>query len=283
MAATQNAARLSRCLALSALALLACARADARQPPQPTPAQRTGRSYETAAPSRRAPTPAPQSPSPVAFEDAAARLGVGFKHSASPTSQKYLPETMGAGVALFDYDSDGRLDIFFTNGALLADPMPASAAPDKHDPRFHDRLYRQKADGTFEDVTERAGLRGVGYSMGAAAADFDGDGRADIYVSGLGGAGRLYRNRGDGAFEDVTLKLNAVVTGWGTSAGWLDYDSDGRLDLFVARYMEWDFRLGSLFCGQPQARAYCHPDNFKGAAPVLLRQKADGTFEDVSA
>ncbi|MCA1620101.1 MAG: CRTAC1 family protein [Acidobacteria bacterium] len=291
MSLTQGkASKLLRCLILSALAPL-CAQARPspapRQTPTPqqqTPAPRTGRSYESAPPpARKAATPAPQSPSPVTFEDAAARLGVNFRHAASPTSQKYLPETMGAGVALFDFDADGRLDLFFTNGAALADPMPEAGAPDKRDPRFWNRLYRQKPDGTFEDVTERAGLRGEGYSMGAAAGDFDGDGRTDLYVAALGGAGRLYRNRGDGTFEDVTRKLNAGVAGWGTSAGWFDYDADGRLDLFVARYMEWDFRAGSLHCGSDAARAYCHPDNFRGAAPVLLHQKPDGTFEDVSA
>lgn len=284
---TQGKAWKSFCsLFMLALAICCAAETYARQTtaaPQPTPAQRTGRSYDTTAPTRRAPPPAPQSPSPVVFADVTAQVGINFKHSASPTSQKYLPETMGAGVALFDFDSDGRLDLFFTNGALLADPMPKDAAPDKRDPRFWDRLYRQKPDGTFEDVTARAGLRGVGYSMGAAAADFDGDGRTDLYVAAYGGDGRLYRNRGDGSFEDVTVKLKAVVSGWGTSAGWFDYDRDGRLDLFVARYMEWDFRSGSLYCGTPQVRAYCHPDNFKGAAPVLFHQKADGTFEDVSA
>jgi hypothetical protein len=287
MAATQGKASKSiRCLFLLVLAQLCAAEAYARQAapaPQQTPAQRTGRSYDTAAPTRRAAPPAPQSPSPVAFADVTAQVGINFRHSASPTSQKYLPETMGAGVALFDFDGDGRLDLFFTNGALLTDPMPKGAAPDKRDPRFWDRLYRQRPDGTFEDVTERAGLRGAGYSMGAAAADFDGDGRTDLYVAAYGGEGRLYRNRGDGSFEDVTVKSKAAVPGWGTSAGWFDYDRDGRLDLFVARYMDWDFERGSLYCGSPQVRAYCHPDNFKGAAPVLLRQKPDGTFEDVSA
>ncbi|HEX8283107.1 MAG TPA: CRTAC1 family protein [Pyrinomonadaceae bacterium] len=285
MSDTQGkASKLLRCLILCALASLS---ADARQTPTPqpqTPARRAGRSYESAAPPARKTTPpAPQSPSPVTFADVTTQVGVGFRHAASPTSQKYLPETMGAGVALLDYDADGRLDIFFTNGAALADPMPDGAAPDKRDPRFWNRLYRQKADGSFEDVTERAGLRGEGYSMGAAAGDFDGDGRTDIYVAAYGGAGRLYRNRGDGAFEDVTRKLNATVAGWGTSAGWFDYDADGRLDLFVARYMDWDFQKGSLYCGSDEVRAYCHPDNFKGASPVLLRQKPDGTFEDVSA
>jgi hypothetical protein len=274
-----------RSLFVLALVQLCAVATHARQTPAPqqTPAPRTGRSYDTAAPTRRAAPPAPQSPSPFVFADVTAQVGVNFKHNASPTSLKYLPETMGAGVALFDFDADGRLDIFFTNGAALADPMPREAAPDKRDPRFWNRLYRQRPDGTFEDVTERAGLRGEGYSMGAAAGDFDGDGRTDIYVAAFGGAGRLYRNRGDGTFEDVTQKLKAVVPGWGTSAGWLDYDRDGRLDLYVARYMEWDFERGSLYCGSTQVRAYCHPDNFKGAAPVLLHQKPDGTFEDLSA
>ncbi|HEX5707049.1 MAG TPA: CRTAC1 family protein [Pyrinomonadaceae bacterium] len=249
--------------------------------PAPTPA-RTGRSYDAGAPAKRPAAQAPQSRSPATFMDAAARLGLTFRHAASPTSQKYLLETMGAGCALLDFDNDGRLDVFFTNGAQLADPMPRGARPDKRDPRFWNRLYRQKSDGTFEDVTARAGLRGEGYSMGAAAADYDGDGFTDLYVTAYGGA-TLFRNRGDGTFEDVTRKTNASVAGWTTSAGWLDYDADGRLDLFVLRYMEWDFERGAIFCGEPTVRAYCHPDNFRGAPPALLRQKEDGTFEDVSA
>jgi enediyne biosynthesis protein E4 len=253
-----------------------------QQQPPPEPARRTGKSYETAPPPRRSQASAPQAPSPVRFVEAAASSGIRFVHAASPTSQKYLPETMGGGVALFDYDSDGRLDIFFTNGARLRDPMPKGALPDKSDSRFWDRLYRQKADGTFEDVTERAGLKGSGYSMGAAAGDYDGDGLTDLFVTAYGGA-TLYRNRGDGTFEDVTKRTGAHVAGWPTSAGWLDYDRDGRLDLYVARYMDWDFERGALFCGTVQVRAYCHPDNFRGAAPVLLRQRADGTFEDASA
>jgi hypothetical protein len=286
-----KAVRLFGRLALWALAWpLLCASAAAQTPtpqpptaptPQANPQQRTGRSYDTAPPARKAAAPLPQSSSPMTFADVTARVGINFRHNASPTSQKYLPETMGGGVALLDYDGDGRLDIFFTNGAALSDPMPKGAEPDKREPRFWNRLFHQKPDGTFEDVTERAGLRGEGYSMGAAAGDFDGDGRTDLYVAGYN-SGRLYRNRGDGTFEDVTIKLKAAVNGWGTSAGWLDYDGDGRLDLFVARYMDWDFDRGALYCGTPQVRAYCHPDNFKGASPVLLRQKPDGTFEDVS-
>jgi len=253
--------------------------------PSPSPAAppRTGRAYSGGETLKRPPPSAPQSQSPVTFTDITAQSGVTFKHAASPTSQKYLMETMGAGVALFDYDNDGRLDIYFTNGARLDDPMPKSAQPDKREPRFWNRLYRQKADGTFEDVTERAGVKGEGYSMGAAAGDFDNDGFTDLYVTAYGG-GTLYRNKGDGTFEDVTKRTGTGTSGWPTSAGWLDYDRDGRLDLFVVRYMDWNFEIGNLVCGElrPGYRAYCHPDNFKGATNILFRQKADGTFEDVS-
>lgn len=191
---------------------------------------------------------------------------------------------MGGGVAMLDYDRDGRMDLFFTNGARLQDPMPRGAKPDKTDPRYWNRLYHQKEDGSFEDVTERAGIRGDGYSMGVAVGDYDGDGYPDIYVTGYGG-GTLYHNNGDGTFTDVTKRLGVDAPGWSTSAGWIDYDHDGRLDLFVARYMDWDFEKGSLYCGQQREgyRAYCHPDNFKPATNLLFHQKADGTFEDVSA
>ncbi len=218
----------------------------------------------------------------MTFADITAQSGIAFKHVASPTTRKYLPETMGGGVALFDYDNDGRLDIYFTNGASLSDPMPAGAQPDKRDPRFWNRLYQQKPDGTFMDVTERAGVQGAGYSFGAAAGDFDNDGFVDLYVTAYGG-NILYRNKGNGTFEDVTKQTGVGASGWSTSAGWLDYDRDGRLDLFVLRYMDWDFVRGDLVCGDPRVRAYCHPDNFKPALNLLLHQKSDGTFEDVSA
>ena len=219
----------------------------------------------------------------MTFTDITAQSGVNFKHAASKTSLKYLLETMGGGVAIFDYDNDGRMDLFFTNGAALKEPMAKDEMPDKSQPKYWNRLYQQKIDGTFTDVTERAGLKGVGYSMGVAAADYDNDGYCDLFVTGYK-ANNLYRNNGDGAFSDVTNKLSINNTGWSTSAGWFDYDRDGRLDLFIVRYMDWDFESGSMFCGGPTAalRAYCHPDNFKGAANILLHQRADGSFEDVS-
>ena len=249
---------------------------------QEKPAQ-TGRSYGTGDPARRPPAPSPQAPSPITFTDSTASAGITFRHLASPTSQKYLVEAMGGGVALLDYDNDGRLDIFFTNGARLEDPMPKNGAPNKDDAGYWNRLYRQKADGTFEDVTAKAGVRGEGYSMGVAVGDFDNDGWVDMFVTGYG-VGHLYRNKGNGTFEETAGKVGILVTGWATSAAFLDYDRDGRLDLFVARYLEWDFERGATYCGERREgyRAYCHPDNFKGASNLLFHQRADGSFEDAT-
>jgi hypothetical protein len=249
----------------------------------PTPdAPATGKAYG-AEEVKRPGSAAPQYPSPVTFTDITEQTGINFKHNASLTSIKYLPESMGAGVAMFDFDNDGRMDLFFTNGAQILDPMPKGKLPEKVDPKFWNRLYRQKPDGTFEDATEKANLKGDGYSFGAATGDFDKDGFVDLFVTKYGGA-NLFRNNHDGTFTDVTKKLNVSVEGWATSAGFFDYDKDGRLDLFVARYVDWDFERGAIFCGdtRPGYRAYCHPDNFKSSTSLLFHQKPDGTFEDAS-
>jgi enediyne biosynthesis protein E4 len=255
----------------------------AQQPtPSPSP-PRVGKSYSSEASNRKPPPPAPQAQSPITFSDITAATGISFKRAPSFTSVKYLIEAVGGGVAMVDYDNDGRMDLFFTNGAALKDPMPKSEMPDKRDPKYWNRLYHQKADGIFEDVTETAGIKGSGFSMGVAAADYDNDRYTDLFVTGYGG-NSLYRNNGDGTFTDVTKKAGVAGSGWSTSAAWLDYDRDGRLDLFVGRYVEWDFDVGSVYCGEnrPGYRAYCHPDNFKGATNILYRQRADGSFEDVS-
>ncbi len=253
------------------------------QQPSPTATPRAGRSYSSDNLPKAPLSPGPKAQSPVTFTDITAQARIDFKHQNSPTSLKYLLETMGGGVAIFDYDNDGLMDIFFTNGALLKDSMPKDAMPEKSEPKFWNRLYHQKADGTFENVTERAGLKGDGYEMGIAAADYDNDGYADLYVTGYG-RNHLYHNNGNGTFTEVTRKLGVGGGGWSTSAGWIDYDRDGRLDLFVARYLDWDFERGSIPCGdtRPGFRAYCHPDNFRGVANILYHQKPDGTFEDTS-
>jgi len=269
--------------ALILLFFFAAVHARAQQPsPSPSP-ERTGRSYSAAELSKTPPDPGPKARSPVTFTDITTQSNVNFIHAASKTSMKYLLETMGGGVAIFDFDNDGRMDLFFTNGAALKERMSKDDLPDKTQPKYWNRLYQQQPDGSFKDVTEHAGLKGVGYSMGVTAADHDNDGFVDLFVTGYK-SDRLYHNNGDGTFSDVTNKLPKVDGGWSTSAGWFDYDRDGRLDLFVVRYMDWDFENGSMFCGGPTTslRAYCHPDNFKGAANILFHQRADGMFEDVS-
>jgi len=266
------------------LALLLISSAALAQQPTPPPRTRLGRSYSYENLPKTPPPPGAKGPSPVTFTDIVAQTKINFRHQASPTSAKYLLETMGGGVAMFDYDNDGRMDLFFTNGATIKDSMTKNATPDKTEPQFWNRLYHQRVDGTFQDVTEHADLKGTGYSMGCATGDYDNDGYVDLYVSGYG-ENHLYHNNGDGTFKDVTHKAGVRAGGWSTSAGWIDYDRDGRLDLFVARYLDWDFENGSIQCGdtRPGFRAYCHPDNFKGVANILYHQKLDGTFEDVSA
>jgi hypothetical protein len=214
------------------------------------------------------------------FVDVTKAVGIRFFQQASPTSKKYLPETMGSGVALFDYDNDGRLDIFFANGAPIADPTPMGTIPEKKGQKYWNRLYHQKPDGTFEDVTEKAGLAGIGYSTGVAVGDYDNDGFEDLYVAGYG-RGTLYHNNGDGTFTDVTDAAGVRGSGWMTSAAWVDYDNDGRLDLVVARYMQWDFK--DIVCVDSKGtRGYCHPDLFKPESVLLFHNDGGGKFSEAS-
>lgn len=227
-------------------------------------------------------TPQPVPRQPV-FEDIVAAAGVRFQTRSSATSQKYLPESMVGGVAVLDIDGDGRMDIYLVNGAALADPMPAGKQPDKTDPLYWNRLYRNNGDGTFTDVTEKAGVKGRSYGMGAAAGDYDNDGRPDLYVTNLG-RNILYHNNGDGTFTDVTERAGVAGSGWSASAAFFDYDRDGLLDLVVTRYLEWSFQ-GNPQCGgtRPGSRSYCHPDQFKPVTHLLFHNNGDGTFTDVSA
>jgi hypothetical protein len=218
---------------------------------------------------------------PGHFIDATEKLGIHFQDQASPTSKKYLLEAMGSGVAVFDYDNDGRLDIFFANGARIDNPTAVNGVPQKTDAKYFNRLYHQKSDGTFEDVTEKAGLAGIGYSTGVAVGDYDNDGFEDLFVAGFGRS-TLYHNNGDGTFTDVTAASGVAGSGWATSAAWVDYDNDGRLDLVVTRYMDWTFQ--DIYCGEREAgyRAYCHPDLFKPATTLLYRNDGNGKFTEIS-
>lgn len=219
-------------------------------------------------------------PSPN-FVDVTSALGVDFRHAASHTSRKYLIETMGSGVALFDYDNDGRLDIFAVNGAPIDDPTPRGTVPEKTGPKYWNRLYHQKQDGSFEDVTEKAGLQGTGYGMGVAVGDYDNDGYEDLYATAYGG-NRLYHNNGDGTFTDVSGKAGVGGRGWSTSAAWVDLDNDGLLDLVVLRYMQWDF--DDIWCGQRRERyrSYCTPDVFHPISPLVYHNDGKGHFTEIA-
>jgi enediyne biosynthesis protein E4 len=226
-------------------------------------------------------TPPAATGPPGKFVDVTTASGVHFQGQAYHTAKKYLIETMGSGVALFDYDNDGRLDIFFANGAVLTDPTAPGTIPQKS-PKDSNRLYHQKADGTFEDVTDKAALAGAGYDMGVAVGDYDNDGYEDLYVTGYGG-NHLYHNNGAGKFSDVTEASGTGGSGWSTSAAWVDLDNDGRLDLVVLRYLKWDF--SDLFCGERREgyRAYCHPDLFPPIAPLVYHNDGNGHFTEVAA
>ena len=208
----------------------------------------------------------------VTFTDVTAAAGITFRHSSGAFGRKYLPETMGSGVAFLDIDADGWQDVFFVN---------ATRFPGRPDAASYPALYRNNGNGTFTDVTRAAGLFVEMYGMGAAAADYDNDGRTDLYVTALG-ANRLFRNAGGSRFVDVTTRAGVGDPGFSTSAAWLDYNRDGVLDLFVANYVEWSPQK-DLFCTlDGTLKSYCTPESYQGHSSTLYRGKGDGTFEDVT-
>ena len=215
----------------------------------------------------------------IRFEDVAQRAGISFKLSNGATGRAHQIELMPGGVAALDFNNDGCMDIFFTNGAM-------SPSLDKSRPEFHNRLFKNNCDGTFTDVTDRAGVAGYGYSMAVAVADYDNDGFPDIFVAGVD-HNILYHNLRNGSFEDVTRKAGLEGVDpkygkmWSISAGWFDADNDGFLDLFVSNYVAWDPKT-ELFCGTPSTPLYCHPDNYHGRPNQLFRNNHDGTFTDIS-
>ena len=221
------------------------------------------------------PRPGPDGPG-VHFRNVAQASGVRFVHHYSATPGRYFVESAPGGLAVFDYNGDGRPDIFFTNGADTPS-LEKSAAADAN------RLYRNDGQFRFTDVTDSAGVRGIGYAMGAAAADYDNDGHIDLFVAGVR-QNQLLRNLGDGRFEDVTARSGIASGDWAVAAGWFDYDNDGLLDLMVVNYVKWSADTNRS-CGDPDRgiAIYCHPRAFQGLPDHLYRNRGDGTFEDVSA
>jgi enediyne biosynthesis protein E4 len=217
--------------------------------------------------------------SPILFENTIDTSKIDFILKNSVSSQRYSIETMTGGVVLFDYNNDELLDIFFTNGAEIPSLQ-------KSNPSFNNRLFRNNGDGTFTDVTEKAGLAGVGYSMGAAAGDYDNDGFVDLYVTGFD-HNQLFHNNGNGTFTDVTEP--AGVSGifprkgksWSVAAGWLDYDNNGLLDLFVVNYLDYSIAAAHS-CQTDNIIDYCSPNEYHGTPNILYRNNGDGTFTDVS-
>ena len=217
--------------------------------------------------------------SAIQFENVIEQSKIRFKLKNSVSPQRYTFETMAGGVAVFDYNNDGFLDIFFTNGAAIP-------SLEKTDPSYWNRLFRNNGDGTFTDVTEKTGLQGIGYSMGVATGDYDNDGFVDLYVTGVN-RNQLFHNNGDGTFTDVTEKAGVggmvpkLGKAWSVAAGWFDYNNDGLLDLFVVNYLNYSVKTATP-CVQQGLPAYCSPVDFLGTPNILYRNNGDGTFTDVS-
>lgn len=215
----------------------------------------------------------------IRFEDIAAKAGLKFELRNGATGDFHQPELMLGGVAVLDYDRDGCMDIYFTNGATMSGLK-------KTGPQYSNRLFHNNCNGTFTDVTGKAGAAGEGYSMGVAAADYDNDGFPDLFVAGVN-RNILYRNRGDGTFEDVTAKarLSGVDSRygklWSVAAAWIDVDNDGWLDLVVTNYVQWDPQTEPR-CGEPSKPLYCHPSAYHDTPNQLFRNNHDGTFTDIT-
>ncbi|MGB7848631.1 MAG: CRTAC1 family protein [Candidatus Acidiferrum sp.] len=228
-------------------------------------------------------SPAPQAApasGPIQFEEIAAKAGLRYVTANFSTENKNQPQTMVAGVALFDYDGDGYLDVYLVGGAAIPSLV-------KDSPEYWNRLFHNDHDGTFTDVTEKAGLAGAGYGSGVAVADYDNDGWPDVFVANVTG-NQLFHNNGDGTFSDVTEKAGlagAKLDGkkmWSVGAGWFDYNNDGLLDLFVVNYCKWEVNKDPYCKVKEGVRGFCHPKLYEPLHNTLYRNNGDGTFTDVS-
>ena len=207
----------------------------------------------------------------VRFTDVTTQAGIRFTHNSGRAGKKYLPETMGSGAAFFDADGDGWPDILLLNSKDWT-PRARRALP---------ALYRNNRNGTFTNITARSGLDVEMYAMGVSAADYDNDGREDLFITALEGD-RLFHNEGNGKFRDVTKESGIRNGGFSTSAAWLDYDKDGKADLFIANYVQWTVK-GDLWCSLDGAtKSYCTPESYKGTSSKLYRNLGNGKFEDAT-
>ncbi len=213
-------------------------------------------------------------PVTVRFREISGRAGIDFYHMNGATRHKYMPETIGAGGLFWDFDGDGWLDIFLVDSGWVANASEHAEA--------RSLLYRNRGDGTFDDVTSASGIRVSGYGMGSCSADYDNDGRADLYVTSFG-ANQLFRNAGEGKFRDVTKASGTGSDLWGTSCAFFDADNDGDVDLYVTNFVEFS-AAENKFCGDVNRglTAYCHPNVYTGVPDVLYRNNGDGTFTDVT-
>jgi enediyne biosynthesis protein E4 len=252
------------------LGLAACQQESASSPEQLLPLQAENLPVLATASSARQPSSRPTGP--IEFTDVTAQAGIHFKHNSGAFGKKYLPETMGSGVCVIDYDNDGWPDILFVNSMDWPGHKAAKSFP---------ALYHNNKDGTFSDVTREAGLAIEMYGLGCTVGDYDNDGYDDIYITTVG-SNHLFHNLKNGKFADVTAKAGVADPGFSASALWFDYDNDGKLDLFVTHYVEWSIATDQYCSLDNKNKTYCTPQRFKGQSSTLFHNRGDGTFENVT-
>ena len=270
--------RIACCLLV--VALVYSAGCEQKSKPHPeTTASEQARAPAALTPAATAPSPSPASTAaplpasgPIEFTDITAQAGIHFKHNTGAFGKKYLPETMGSGVCFLDYDNDGWQDILLINSM----DWPSHATG-----KSLLALYHNNSDGTFTEVTRQAGLAVEMYGLGCAVADYDNDGKPDIYITTVG-TNHLFHNLGHGKFADVTAKSGVGDPGFSSSALWFDYDKDGELDLFVAHYIEWSIATDQYCTLDNKNKSYCTPQTYKGQSASLFHNRGDGTFENVT-